>query len=92
MAANLKSNSESEFSERYNKIYRYQWRTSVFALPQIVWQKLDKLCAKDWGYHFIPHTCMDYTRPNWYEDQTLYLTFQDHDDLVNAKLSIDLKN
>ena len=87
MAVDLKSNSE-----RYNKIYRYQWRTSVFALPQIVWQKLDKLCAKDWGYHFIPHACMDYTRPNWYEDQTLYLTFQDHDDLVNAKLSIDLKN
>ena len=54
MAANLKSNSESEFSERYNKIYRYQWRTSVFALPQIDWQKRDKLCATDWGYHFIP--------------------------------------
>ena len=87
MAADLNSNSE-----RYNKIYRYQWRTSVFALPQIVWQKLDKLCVKDWGYHFIPHACMDYTRPNWYEDQTLYLTFQDYDDLVNAKLSIDLKN
>lgn len=87
MAADLKNKPE-----RYNKIYRYQWRTSVYALPQIVWQKLDKLCVKDWGYHFIPHAVMDYSRQNWYEDQTLYLTFHDYDDLVNAKLSLDLKN
>lgn len=87
MAEDLKNKPE-----RYNKIYRHQWRTSVYALPQIVWQKLDKICTKDWGYHFIPHAVMDYSRPNWYEDQTLYLTFQDYDDLINAKLSLDLKN
>ena len=82
----------TDTKNRYNVIYRYAWKTPVYALPQTVWQKLDKLCVKEWGYHFIPHTNMDYTKPNWYEDQTLYITFEDKIDLLNAKLSIPLNN
>lgn len=77
---------------RYNVIYQYKWKTPVNALPQTVWEKLDKLCLKEWGYYFTPHANMDYTRQNWYENQTLYLTFEDEIDLLNAKLSIPLNN
>ena len=77
--------------DHYNRIFRYHWRTSVYALPQTVILKLKELCKNRWGYHFIPHNDMDWEARNWYERQTLYLTFENKEDLIQAKLSIDLK-
>jgi len=78
--------------ERYNKIYRYTWRTTVYALPQSVWYKLDAICKGRWGYFFIPNSNMDWNADNWYENQTLYITFEEESDLIQAKLSIPIKN
>jgi len=73
---------------RYNRIYRYQWRTNMCALPGIWITQIEKLVTGNWGWHFIPHKNMNYNRENWYEDQTLFITFENQDDLVQAKLCI----
>ena len=73
----------------YNAIFRYQWRTHTNALPMHVIEIINRITDNRlWGWTFSPHKNMDYTRPNWYEDQTLILTFDNQDDLVQAKLEI----
>ena len=73
----------------YNVIFRYQWRTHTNALPMHVISIINTITEdRKWGWNFSPHKNMDYTRPNWYEDQTLILTFEDQSDLVQTKLEI----
>ena len=79
---------ETEQTSGYNKIYRFQWRTNMYALPSHWIDAINSIAQNQWGWHFIPHKNMDYNRENWYEDQTLYITFEDEQDLVQAKLCI----
>ena len=73
----------------YNVICRYQWRTHTNALPMHVISIINRITDdRKWGWLFSPHKNMDYRRPNWYEDQTLILTFENCDDLVQAKLEV----
>ncbi len=73
----------------YNAIFRYQWRTHTNALPMHVISIINTITEdRKWGWAFSPHKNMDYTRPNWYEDQTLILTFEDQSDLIQTKLEI----
>lgn len=73
----------------YNKIYRHQWRTFTNALPMIVHDHLNILTeGRPWGWYFIPHENMDYRDPNWFENQTLILSFDDEYDLIQAKLEV----
>lgn len=74
----------------YNKIFKYQWTTSTYALPMSTSHKLDKMCVGKWGWHFIPHKNMNYSRENWYEDQTLVLTFQNKWDFIHARLRVSV--
>lgn len=74
----------------YNKLYKHQWVTSTNALPLTISEKLSKMCSKRWGWHFIPHENMDYSRENWFQDQTLILTFESKWDLIHAKLRVSL--
>lgn len=73
----------------YNFIFRHQWRTHTNALPMHVIGIIDRITEdRKWGWTFSPHKNMDYSRPNWYEDQTLILTFEDQSDLVQTKLEV----
>jgi hypothetical protein len=72
----------------YNKVYRHQWRTSMNALPMQWINQIDNMTTGRWGWHFIPHKNMDYRRNDWHEDQTLFLTFELQDDLVQVMLSL----
>jgi hypothetical protein len=73
----------------YNFIFRHQWRTHTNALPMHVIGIIDRITEdRKWGWTFSPHKNMDYRRPNWYEDQTLILTFEDQSDLVQTKLEV----
>ena len=72
----------------YNKIFRNQWRTSKYALPGLWVSQIEKVITGNWGWHFIPHKNMDYQLPNWYEYQTLVVTFENQHDLVQVKLCI----
>lgn len=74
----------------YNKIFKYQWATSTYALPMTVSDKIQSFVRGRWGWHFIPHENMDYNRENWYENQTLILSFENKWDLVQARLSVKL--
>ena len=80
---------ETEQNDGYNKIYRYQWRTNKYALPSYWIDQINRIVHSKWGWHFIPHKNIDYRRENWYEDQTLFITFEDEQDLVQAKLCIE---
>jgi hypothetical protein len=73
----------------YNFIFRHQWRTHTNALPMHVIGIIDRITEdRKWGWVFSPHKTMDYSRPNWYEDQTLILTFEDQADLIQTKLEV----
>jgi hypothetical protein len=72
----------------YNKMYRHQWRTNMCALPGHWIAQIEKLITGNWGWHFIPHKNMDYRRENWYEDQTLFITFEKQEDLIQVRLCI----
>jgi hypothetical protein len=76
------------YTRGYNKIFRNQWRTNRYALPDLWVAQIDKVVTGNWGWHFIPHKNIDYQRPNWYEDQTLVITFENQHDLVQVKLCI----
>jgi hypothetical protein len=73
----------------YNLIYRHQWRTHTNALPMHIISLIHKITEdRKWGWTFSPHKNMDYNSPNWYENQTLILTFEDQSDLVQTKLEV----
>lgn len=74
----------------YNKIYRYQWDCSPkFGLNYNSATELVNICKKRFGWHFVPHKGMDYSRDNWYEDQHLIITFESKWDMIHAKLRIN---
>lgn len=75
----------------YNKIFKYQWKTTTYALPMTSVNEIHRLVKKRWGWHFIPHKNMDYSRDDWYLNQTLYLTFENKMDLILAKLLVSVK-
>lgn len=74
----------------YNKIYEHQWVTHVNALPMSAIEVMDKVCLNKYGWHFTPHKDMDYSRDDWYKDQSLILTFESKIDLLVSKLTITL--
>jgi hypothetical protein len=73
----------------YNIIYRHQWRTHTNTLPMHLIGLIDKITGdRRWGWTFSPHKNMNYNSPNWYENQTLILTFEDQADLIQTKLEL----
>lgn len=74
----------------YNCIYKHQWKTITNALPMTAINKIHSIVDKRWGWHFIPHKNMDYSKEDWYENQTLILTFENKMDLILAKLLVTL--
>ena len=74
----------------YNKIYQHQWRTTQYALPMSSTYAISNLVNGKWGWHFLPHKNMDYSRENWFEDQTLVISFEDKMDLILCKLLVDI--
>ncbi len=72
----------------YNFIYKFAWKTQTNALPMTAVNKIQNIVKKRWGWHFRPHANMDYSKEDWYENQTLYLTFESKMDLVLAKLLV----
>jgi hypothetical protein len=75
---------------KYNVNYAYTWKTPVATLPMSVVTWLDSVVEDEWGWFFIPHSNMDYNRDDWYEDQTMCLTFKSSQDLILCKLSVVL--
>jgi len=80
----------SNLDSGYNKIFKYQWTTPVYGLPMDIHNALDKICKGRWGWHFIPHENINYSRENWYEDQTLVITFENKWDLIHARLRVSV--
>ena len=74
----------------YNKIYQYQWRTTQYAMPMTSTNNISNLVEGRWGWHFLPHKNMDYSRENWFEDQTLVISFEKKMDLILCKLLVDI--
>jgi len=74
----------------YNNIYKYQWTTTTNAIPMSAVTKIQNIVSKRWGWHFIPHENMDYSRDDWFENQTLIVSFESKLDLVLTKLMISL--
>ena len=48
------------------------------------------ICEKKFGWHFIPHKDINYHSDNWYEKQTLVISFESQTDLITSKLNITL--
>ena len=76
----------------YNKIYKYSWKTPTYGLPMHVSNKIASMVTGRWGWHFVPHENMDYNSDDWYENQTLVITFERKWDLVMCRLMISLKD
>lgn len=74
----------------YNKIYQYQWKTTQHGLPMNSTHEISKHAEGKWGWHFLPHKTMDYSREDWYKDQTLVLSFENKMDLIICKLLVDI--
>lgn len=74
----------------YNCIYKHQWRTPTNALPMSAVDKIHSIVNKRWGWYFQPHKNMDYSRQDWFKDQTLIITFESKMDLVLAKLLVTI--
>ncbi len=74
----------------YNKIYKHQWHTHVYALPLTAKDLMENICEKKWGWHFIPHKNMQWEKEDWFKDQTLVLSFESKTDLITSKLNITL--
>ena len=73
----------------YNKIFRHRWRTSTNALPMMAISRINRITeGRKWGWTFMPHENMNYSRENWYEDQMLILTFDNEMDLIQSKLEV----
>tara|TARA_Y100001938_G_C7920666_1_gene344313 strand:- start:158 stop:415 length:258 start_codon:yes stop_codon:yes gene_type:complete len=73
----------------YNKIFKHQWRTRDYGINMSTIERISKLVSGRWGWHFKAHKDMDYSRDNWYENQTCYVSFERKWDLILVKLLID---
>ena len=71
----------------YNKVYQYKYCLNAHGVPGGLIAEMIGICDHKFGWHFIPHANMDWSRENWYEDQTAYISFEDRADLVNVVLS-----
>jgi predicted molibdopterin-dependent oxidoreductase YjgC len=74
----------------YNKIFKYQWTTNTHAIPLSSVNHIRDLIKGRFGWHFVPHKNMDYSTENWYENQTLVITFENKLDLILSKLTTTL--
>lgn len=74
----------------YNHIYKHQWKTTTNALPMTAVTEIQNIVRKRWGWHFTPHRNMDYSKDDWYKNQTLHITFESKMDLVLAKLLVSV--
>lgn len=73
---------------QYNKVYPHKWKTNVNALPMGIKVFLDDTLEGSYGWHFVPHKGIDWQAEDWYKDQTLFLTFELQQDLIQSKLSV----
>jgi len=73
-----------------NKIFKYQWKTTTNALPMTSVNEIHNIVSGPWGWHFVPNENMDYSRENWYENQTLYISFKNRMDLILCKLIVSI--
>jgi hypothetical protein len=74
----------------YNKIFRHNWVTPVYGLSQVLIPVIHNICKANWGWHFKPHKDMNYHSDQWYEKQSMVLSFESQIDLIIVKLSIDI--
>lgn len=74
----------------YNWVYKHTYCLNAYGVPGNVVEVMIKECKHKWGWHFERPPSMDYTRDNWYEDQTAYLSFEDPIDLATVVLTAEL--
>ena len=74
----------------YNKIFKHQWTTNTNAIPLTAVNHIRDLINGKFGWHFVPHKNMDYSREDWFKDQTLVITFESKLDLILSKLTTTL--
>ena len=43
-----------------------------------------------WGWHFIPKPNMNYHDEKWFENQNLVLSFENPEDLIITKLTVEI--
>ncbi len=96
MAEHSKNKIVSDMPEGsgYNCIFRHNWRVlGTCALPSTWIFKINSIVdGRGRGWYFIPHKNMAYTRENWYEDQTLVLSFSEEVDMIQTILQLDVKS
>jgi|TARA_R110001592_G_scaffold94858_1_gene273977 hypothetical protein len=91
MAANsIQKDSDLPAGCGYNKIFKHQWHTPEYGLPQSAVTDIKTIVKDKWGWHFIPHKDMDYHSDRWFEKQHLVLSFNNQTDLILCKLIIHL--
>ncbi len=73
----------------YNKIFKHQWRTQHYGINMSTVERIGKVATGKWGWHFKPHKNMNYSRDDWYENQTCYVSFEKKWDLILVKLLVD---
>lgn len=78
----------------YNCIFKYNWRVlGTCALPSTWINEINNIVAgRKWGWYFIPHKNMNYQDDNWYENQTLVLSFSEEIDMIQSILQINVKS
>lgn len=78
----------------YNCIFKHIWRVlGKYALKSSwIWTISKIVDGRDWGWYFIPNKNMDYRKDNWYEDQTLILSFENKDDMIQVMLQLATKS
>jgi hypothetical protein len=76
-------------TDKYNKIYTYQWNTSMDALPLSWIIQIDQIVTDKWGWHFVPNNGSTGTYTYSHQDQQLFITFESKEDLVLVKLCIN---
>jgi len=86
----VENSKKSIDGDGYNKIYKYQWITNVYGLPMSAKELMLDICEKKFGWHFLPHKDMNYHSDNWYEKQTLVISFESKMDLITSKLNVTL--
>lgn len=75
----------------FNQVYEHVWRTVAHGLPVTVMAQLDEICTGKWGYHFEDSKFgleFDLKKTHFYASSILCLSFEDNQDLVQAKLSL----
>lgn len=76
----------------YNKVFQHKYCLHSNGVPGKLIDEMVKKCDHRFGWHFIAHENMNYNRPDWYENQTAYISFEDQVDLVNVVLSSNTIN